>query len=334
MIEGGGYWRGRAVALTGATGFVGHHLAGLLRRLGAEVTALVRPESPTELLRAAGVVCTPAALGDPDGLARACRGREFVFHVAGEVSFENDWGGFVRTNVRGTQNVLAATRDAGVRRLVVTSSVVAVGGTDRPRALDETADWTLGRLRVPYVTTKRRAEQLALAASDGRREVVAVNPGCVVGPDDFRKSEFGRLCQRFWRGRVPFYFGGGNNFVDVRDVALGHLRAAERGRPGERYLLTGANRSYGAFFADLARAAGRSIARFRLPTGLAIPLAALEERHRRGRAAPRLTRAQAALAGLYFYFSARKAESELGYRARPFAATVRDAHEFWTGRAA
>src|SRR4029077_1389132 len=104
------------------------------------------------------------------------------------------------------------------------------------RALDEKAQWNLARLRVPYVTTKRAAEELVLSAPAESLDVVVVNPASVVGPEDFSGSEFGTLCRRFWRGRLPFHFGGGNNFVDVRDVACGHLPPRQHGRSGGTHL--------------------------------------------------------------------------------------------------
>jgi dihydroflavonol-4-reductase len=333
-----GFWCGRRVALTGATGFVGHHLALLLRRLGANVTALVRASSPTGRLQEAGVTCLVAPLDSPERVARAARGCEYFFHVAGAVNFDSEWARLVQTNVDGTRHVLEAARQANIRRLIFTSSIVAVGASPEPILRDESAPWSLGHLPIPYVHTKRQAEELALAASDQRLEVVAVNPACVLGPDDFRASEFGTLCQRFWRGRVPFYFGGGgSNFVDVRDVAAGQVLAARHGRPGQRYLLGGVNRTYAAFFTELARLAGRPIFRLRLPSCLAQPLALLDtmyqrRRRQKGRSTrPQLTLAQAALQGLYFFFTAHKAAAELGYQPRPFAQTLRDTHDFWQG---
>src|SRR5262249_23375986 len=211
------FWHDRPVAVTGASGFVGYHLALLLRRMGARVTALVRATSARQRLLAAGVTCQTAPLEDVAALTEGCRGAAVVFHVAGAVDFEDHWERLQQINVGGTQNVLAAARAAGVRRVIHTSSIVAVGATPKPRILDETASWDLGRLRIPYVTTKRRAEETALAVSGPELEVVVVNPSCVVGPDDHSNSEFGTLCRRFWRGRIPIHFGGGNNYVDVRD---------------------------------------------------------------------------------------------------------------------
>jgi dihydroflavonol-4-reductase len=157
----------------------------------------------------------------------------------------------------------------------------------------------------------------------------------VIGPEDYTRSEFGELCWLFWRGKIPLIFGGGHNFVDVRDVAVGHLLAAERGRPGRRYLLGGENRSWTSFFSDLTRAAGKSIPRMRVPALLGGVLSALHARlpYRRGQP-PRLTAAQQRLLGLYFFVSSDRARRELDYQPRPLPVTVRDSHEFWMNRRA
>jgi len=326
------FWSGRRVAITGATGFVGLHLATRLAQLGARVTALVRATSARGRLIAAGISCTEAELTDRVTLAEACRGCELVFHVAGAVDFEEDWERFQRVNVDGTRHVLAAARAAGVRRVVHTSSIVAVGASPSPYARDETAVWNLGPLRVPYVTTKRRAEEIALAASGADLEVVVVNPASVIGPDDFTPSEFGTLCRRFWRRRIPLHFGGGNNFVDVRDVARGHLLAAERGRAGERYILGGHNRSFTAFFGDLARVADRPIFRLWLPDALGAVVARFNDRLRGQRTSRSyLNAAQTRMLSLFFTFRCDKAARELGYRPRPLRQTLVETHEFWMG---
>src|SRR5205823_1425063 len=112
------------------------------------------------------------------------------------------WVQCKRVNVAGTANILRAACQAGVRRVIHASSIVAVGASQTPDRLDESATWNLGGAGVPYVTTKREGEQLALHLSDGP-EVVVVNPASVIGPDDFGGSEFGTLCRRFWQGRIP-----------------------------------------------------------------------------------------------------------------------------------
>jgi dihydroflavonol-4-reductase len=322
-------WAGRRVAVTGATGFLGHHLCVALATAGADVTALVRAFSDTARLKALGVRSPVAPLDEPVLLAEACRGREVVFHLAGAVDFNNDWDLCRKVNVTGTANVLRAAASAGVKRVVHASSIVSVGATPEPVRLDEDSTWQLGGVGVPYVTTKREGEQFALAFPNGP-EVVVVNPASVIGPDDYSGSEFGVMCRRFWLGRIPLVFGGGNNFVDVRDVAAGMLRAADRGRAGERYILGGTNLSYTAFNGELARVAGRPIPRFRLPTPLARLGAAIGDRFKRKPSKrPLLSPAQARLLGLFFYYDCGKARRELGYTARPLRDTLADAHEFW-----
>lgn len=328
-------WAGRRVAVTGATGFLGHHLCVALTAAGAEVTALVRAGSDTSRLQALGVRCQVAPLDEPVLLADACRDRELLFHLAGVVDFNNDWDLCRKVNVTGTANVLRAAAEAGVRRVIHASSIVAVGATRRPVRLDEWSPWQLHGKRVPYVTTKHEGERLALTFREGP-EIVVVNPASVIGPDDHSGSEFGVMCRRFWQGRIPLVFGGGNNFVDVRDVAAGMLRAAQCGRPGERYILGGTNLSYTAFYSELAHVAGRSIPRYRVPTVFARLGAAIGSQFKRKQSKrPLLSPAQARLLGLFFYYDCSKAVRELGHATRPLRDTVADAHRFWmTGPAA
>jgi dihydroflavonol-4-reductase len=322
-------WEGRRVAVTGATGFLGHHLCVALTAVGAEVTALVRAFSDTSRLTPLGIRCQVAPLDEVVLLTEACRGRDLLFHLAGAVDFNNDWAQCRKVNVDGTANVLRAATRAGVRRVVHASSIVAVGANTEPDRLDESSHWNLASKGVPYVTTKHEGEQLALAVGDGP-EVVVVNPASVVGPDDFTGSEFGVQCRRFWQKRIPLVFGGGNNFVDVRDVAAGMLRAAERGRAGERYILSGTNLSYTTFNSELARQAVRPIPRFRLPTDLARFGAALGDHFKKKQSKrPLLTSAQARLLGLFFYYDCSKAQRELGYTTRPLRETLADTYRFW-----
>ena len=325
-------WEGCRVAVSGATGFLGFHVCQLLVSSGANVTALVRASSDTSRLLAMGVRCAIAPLDEPRLLVDACRESEFLFHLAGAVDFNNDWQLCRKVNVQGTANILKAANDVGVRRMIHASSIVAVGASKKPVRFDESSPWNLAGKNVPYVSTKREAEEQVLA-SRGKTEVVVVNPASIVGPDDYSDSEFGVMCKRFWQGRIPLVFGGGNNFVDVRDVASGILLAARLGTPGQRYILGGTNLSYTSFYSELARAANRPILRFRIPTALARIAAKISDQFsRKQRKRPLLTSAQARLLGLFFYYDSAKAIRELGYHSRPLAETIRDAHQFWMGR--
>jgi dihydroflavonol-4-reductase len=322
-------FRGRPVAVTGATGFVGYHLVALLVSFGARVTALTRIGSKIDRLVEIGVACRVAPLEDPGSVTAAVAGTDILFHLASAVDFAGDWDRFRAVNVDGTRAVLTAARASGVRRVVHVSSIVAVGAGRTPVPRDETAKWNLGPLHVPYVTTKCEAEGLAHSAAADGQDVVIANPACVLGPDDFTASEFGTLCRRFWRGKVPLHFTGGNNFVDVRDVADGLVRTAIFGRAGERYILGGWNRTYARFFTDLTRATGRRMTRLTLPAPLAPILALVGTRHRDKHHRPILSPAQARLMGWYFFFDAGKARRELGFTSRPLAETLADTFAFW-----
>ncbi len=326
------YWQGRRVAVTGATGFVGHHLVQLLARRGARVQALVRrqpgPNWPAQ------VQTCQVALDDPKALAAACAGCEYLFHLAAAVDFDADWARFWQINVAYTRNLVAAARQVSLRRLVFTSSIVAIGASQHPCPLDETAAWNLEKLAIPYVTTKRRAEELVLQEGQRGLDVVVVNPACVIGPDDWRGSEFGTLCKRIWGGRIPIYFGGGSNFVDVRDVALGHLLAAEKGVSGQRYILGGCNLTQAQFFAELARVASRPLFRLRLPRLVGLLGARVAQHLRRPNRRAYLTVPQARLFGWFFFYQSHKARRELGFQPRAWEQTLADTHDFWMGRSA
>jgi dihydroflavonol-4-reductase len=223
-------------------------------------------------------------------------------------------------------------------RLVLSSSIVAVGGTRRGAVLDETSPFPNGGLRVDYVRAKRAAEESALAAARAGRDLVVVNPGYLFGPDDPGPSVMGQLCVQFWRGRVAFPPPGGINAADVRDVAAGHLLAAERGVAGRRYILGGENVEFPALCAALARAAGlRRIIRpsFRpaMPgAGYWIFASVAEAAHRLFGKEPIPSFEFVRLHRLRWFVSSARAEAELGYRRRPLAETLADAFAWHAGR--
>lgn len=323
-----GSWRRRRVAITGATGFVGHHVAQALQRKGAKIIALVRPSSKVRWLDELGIECVEAPLEQPEAMTRAMADCEMLLHVAGRIDFRHDWERMRRVNVGGTEAVLQAARAAGIRRVIHTSSIVTIGASRHPAVLDEGAKWNLGDIHSPYATTKREAEEVALAANSRDLEVVVVNPGCVIGPDDHGSSAFGKMVSRFWKRKIPVHVGGGNNIVDVRDVAEGHLLAAERGRPGDRYILGGENHSTEAFFQLLCQTAGQQIKCRRLPVWFARGLAGLAYRLNRSSS---ISPSQIQLASMYHYYSSAKAADQLGYEARPLMETLAGTFQFWCG---
>ena len=151
----GSFWHKRQVAMTGATGFLGFHLTRLLSQAGARVTAIARASSNAARIEALGAEVVRASLADIPTLATAWQGCEILFHLAGAVDFQGDWERFHQANVVGTENVLQAAKLAGIRRVVHTSSIVAVAAAASPHVANEATPWDLGPLQVPYVTTKR-----------------------------------------------------------------------------------------------------------------------------------------------------------------------------------
>ena len=155
-------WTGRNVAVTGATGFLGLHFVAEMRGHGANVTALIRSPNKAGRLTALGTRCVVAPLDDPPAMTAAAHGCEQFFHLAGAVDFGGGWDHLRAVNEDGTRNAVAAARAAGVKRFIHVGSIAAIGGTRRPRPIDESFGWNLGSLRAAYPTTKHRGERIAV----------------------------------------------------------------------------------------------------------------------------------------------------------------------------
>jgi dihydroflavonol-4-reductase len=271
------------VYVTGASGFVGGHVARELREQGAGVR-----DDWVDLL-------------DGDRLRRAVAHCDAVVHVAALYSFTAPARELESVNVEGTRNVIDACRRAGVARIVHTSTCATCGPVPGRQATEEDTPpaW---ELVVPYKQTKLEAERLALAAG-----AVCVNPTTPVGDGDTRPTPTGAMIRGVATGRYRGYPRIGVNLVDVRDVARGHALALERGRPGERYLLGGVDLTLREVFAAVADLAGRP------RPAAAIPYAVI----RAGAAIGLVNSNEAILARTPAYFSSAKAERELGYRSGP-----------------
>jgi dihydroflavonol-4-reductase len=272
------------VFVSGATGFVGSHVARELAERGADV----RGER--------------ADLLDPEALARAVEGCEAVVHVAALYSYDADPARIELVNVEGTRNLLEAATRAGVRRIVHTSTAGTCGPVRGRPATEEDGppEW---ELVVPYKRTKLAAEELARAAG-----AVVVNPTTPVGDGDFKPTPTGRMIAGVARGTLRgFVATTGLNVVDVRDVARGHALALERGVPGERYLLGGVDLSLEELFAAVADLAGRPRPRLRVPYAVAVAA---------GKAGM-VNADEVRLARLPMFFSWEKARSKLGYEPGP-----------------
>jgi dihydroflavonol-4-reductase len=253
--------------VTGASGFVGGHVARKLLERGRSVRALVRGTSMLSDLE--GVEPVTGDLRDAASLARAVAGCGLVFHVAADYRL---WAAEPRelyeSNVDGTRNLLAAAREAGVERVVYTSTVGCIGvhnGTEG----DETTPVSLDDMNGPYKRSKFLAEQQALEFASQGLPVVIVNPTAPVGDHDAKPTPTGKIILDFLKGAMPAYIDTGLNLVDVRDVAEGHLLACERGKPGERYILGAKNMTLEEIFARLERISGVKAPSRRIPYALA-----------------------------------------------------------------
>ncbi len=324
------FWAGKRVCVTGGTGFLGWHLVRQLLTLTPHVRVLgLRPTSRPLRERLQALDWVEGDIRDADAVRRVLHDCDVVIHAAGPVAV---WGSALRQlhdiHVQGTRRVLEAL-PAGAR-LVHTSSVVAIGASAGRTPLTEAAPFGLRRLRVDYVHAKRAAEDVALAAA-ARQDVVVVNPAYLIGPEDYQGSPLGRFCLRFWKRKVPLVPGGGLNFVDVRDVARGHLLAAERGRRGQRYILGGENLTFVDFVSRLAAVRGLPPRRrFCVPWWLQTALARFAELragllHRE----PYPSVQHARMSRYYWYYASDRAAAELGYRARPFQETLTDLHAWF-----
>jgi dihydroflavonol-4-reductase len=324
---------GRDVAfLTGASGFVGSAVARQLMSEGFAVRALVRRGSSRANVNGLDIELVEGDIRDADLLRRAMRGSRYLFHVAADYRlWAPDPREILATNFDGTRAVMAAALEAGVERVVYTSSVATLRLSEDGAPVDETAPLDESNAIGAYKRSKVLAERLVeRMVADAKLPAVIVNPSTPVGPRDVRPTPTGRIVVEAASGRMPAFVDTGLNLVHVDDVAAGHIAALRRGRIGERYILGGENMTLGHMLAEIARVAGRRPPTIKLPRRLIYPIAYGAEALARitGRE-PFVTVDGLRMAKYKMYFSSAKAERELAYHARPAAAALRDAYRWF-----
>jgi len=252
--------------VTGASGFLGWHVASLLIERGHTVKALVRPTSRIRELDAEPV---EGDLCDPDSLERAVAGCGLVFHVAADYRlWAADQGVLYRSNVDGTRNILRAALHAGVDRVVYTSTVGCIGVPPAGEG-DENCPVSLQDMTGAYKRSKFLAERVAMESVAAGQAVLIVNPTAPVGDHDIKPTPTGQIVLDFLKGDMPAFIDTGLNLVDARDVAVGHVLACERGRVGERYILGAENLTLEQILGKLAAITGRQAPALRLPYAVA-----------------------------------------------------------------
>lgn len=318
--------------ITGATGFVGWHVARVLLEKGSRVRALVRnPERSGAALRELeGIEVVLGDLRDPVSLQAAVAGCGVVYHVAADYRL---WtrrpGEMFQSNVDGTRNLLDAARHAGVERCVYTSTVGCIG-IPKNGIGDEGMPVSFEDMNGPYKRSKFLAEQVALEFAQGGFPVVIVNPTAPVGDHDFRPTPTGKMVVDFLRGAMPAFLDTGLNVVPVGDVAEGHREACERGRSGERYILGGENLTLQQIFGQLAAITGRKAPTLRVPYAVAYAAGVAST----GWAAVTGKEPLAPLDGVRMarkkmWVTHKKASADLGYSPGPAAGALRRAVEWF-----
>lgn len=316
------------VLVTGASSFLGYHVANRLNEQGIRPRVLEFRDSSREPLKRLNVIACEGHLEDPHALDAACAGVDTVFHLA----FKVNVGGGTRlleemreVNVAGTRRLLDTSAGRGVTRIVVASSALAVGVNRRPEPLDETADWSEHAFNLPYAMMRRQAEQESLAKAKPGFDVVAVCPAFTFGPDDPVGAPANKLLRRVISGKIPFTLPVGFGCLDVRDFANGTILAAHRGRSGQRYLLSGDNVTASQLLEQAATIAGVRAPRFELPKiVLSGVVGAVEIFSKlRGQPAP-VTREVLQIIGRYAWYDTSRARAELGWEPRPLQQTLDD----------
>ncbi|MBA2240377.1 MAG: NAD-dependent epimerase/dehydratase family protein [Solirubrobacterales bacterium] len=308
--------------LTGASGFIGSHVARALAGRGDELRVMARRTADLGHLDDLDLERVGGDITDRRAVRRAVAGVERVFHMAGQTSMRaRDSERVFDVNVRGSQIVFEESLREEVERVVHTSSVVAVGPARPHGAAEESQLFRGGSLGITYVNSKREAEAQGLRLAAKGLPIVFVNPAFVIGPDDPNGTSMS-LIRRFLLRQIPVYVDGALNIVDVRDVATGHLLADEHGEVGERYILGGRNFTLDRLFADLARISGVAPPPLRLPAGMA--LLAVEAADRAGIGMP-TSPDEARSASQWWTYRNAKARRELGFRPRPHEQTLEDA---------
>ncbi len=315
--------------VTGATGFVGSAVARKLIDAGKAVRVLVRAESDRRNIDGLEVETVEGELGDRASLARALEGCDALYHIAADYRlWVPDPDRMYANNVEGTRNIMEAAIDAGVGRIVYTSSVAVLGLHPDGTPADEDLPVSVADMIGHYKRSKFLAEEeVRRMVSEQDLPAVIVNPSAPIGPRDIKPTPTGRLIADAAAGRVPAYVDTGLNVVHVDDVALGHLLAFERGKVGERYILGAENMTLREILTEIAGLVGRRPPRIRLPHNLLLPVAVVAEGWARltGLGQPMVTLDGVRLSKKKMFFTYAKAKRELGYAPRPVSEAFREA---------
>ncbi len=318
--------------VTGATGFLGSHVARALLKGGADLRLLVRASSRLDNIADINAERVVGDLRDPESLKRGMSGCDVVFHVAADYRL---WAVNGRelydSNVEGTRNILSAAKAANVRRMVYTSSVATMGFGNDGRLTDEDTPVALSNMIGDYKKSKFMAEELVIAAARAGQDVVMVNPSTPIGERDIKPTPTGQIVVDFLKRKFPAYVDTGLNLLDVHDCAEGHVLALEKARPGERYILGGENLTLKQILDKLATITGLPSPTIELPYFVAYATGAVDTliTGKLRRREPRVTLDAVRMGRKKMFVSSAKAERELGWKAGPVDGALRRAADWF-----
>jgi dihydroflavonol-4-reductase len=318
--------------VTGATGFVGSHVARALAAQGADLRLLVRSGSDLRNIQELQAERVMGDLRDAASLKKAVAGCDVVFHVAADYRlWVRDPDEMYRSNVEGTKAILEASRENKVRRVVYTSSVATMGFQSNGHLANEESPVSLANMIGPYKRSKYMAEELAIEAGKSGMDVVVVNPTTPVGERDIKPTPTGRIVVDFLKKKFPAYVDTGLNLVDVAECAQGHIAALEKGRSGERYILGGENLTLKQILDRLADITGLPSPKIKVPYVVALATGVVDQvvtgyiRNRE----PRATIDAVRMGRKKMFVSSGKAEHDLGWKTVPVDAALRRAVEWF-----
>lgn len=319
--------------VTGATGFLGSAVVRALLARGEAVRVLVRRESDRRNIDGLDVELALGDLNDPQSLRDAVKGCGALYHAAADYRlWAKDPAELYETNVTATRALLMLASEAGVERIVYTSSVATLGREPSGRPADEQTPVTIEHMTGHYKRSKFMAEEdVKRLIRDENIPVVIVNPSTIIGPRDIRPTPTGRMVEEAARGKIPAFVDTGLNVVHVDDVATGHVQAYEHGQIGERYVLGGEDMMLREILEEIASLVGRSPPRIRLPRGAVLPIAYIAEfaaRIRGSRTEPLVTVDGIKMSKTFMFFSSDKARNAIGYSPRPAREALADAVEW------
>ncbi len=314
--------------LTGSTGFVGAAVARLLLAKGHRVRALSRPHNDRRNLNGLDIEIIEGDLTQPETYRDALKGCRNLFHVAADYRiWVPNAAAMNRVNIDGTRSLMLAALDAGIERIVYTSSVATLGLHKDGTPAREDSPVAFSDMVGVYKQSKYLAEEeVSRLIAHHNLPAVIVNPSTPIGPRDIKPTPTGRIIVDAVKGRMPAYVDTGLNIAHVDDVAMGHWLAFERGKIGERYILGGSNLALSDILAIIADIVGRPAPKIKLPRAAIYPVAiGMEIAARLTGWEPMVTRDALRMAKKKMYFSTAKAERDLGYRARPAREAIEDA---------